>query len=51
MRENGTKTDEDTQKRALINPSVNSALHIQSILLRKEIKLTAEWKMGLNTRF
>jgi hypothetical protein len=34
----------------LFNPSVNSALHIQNVLLREEINLTAVWKMGLNTR-
>jgi BarA-like signal transduction histidine kinase len=35
----------------LINPNVNSALHIYNILFRQEINLNAEWKMGLNTKF
>jgi hypothetical protein len=39
------------QELRLINPSVNSALHVKNVLLREEINLTAEWKMGLNTRF
>jgi len=39
------------QELCLINSSVNSALHMQNILLREEINLIAEWKMGLNTRF
>jgi len=48
---NGTETAEDTQTRALINNSVNSALHIQNMLLREWTDMTAEWKMFLNTRF
>jgi hypothetical protein len=39
------------QELCLLNPIVNSALHIQNILLREEINLIAEWKMGLNTGF
>jgi hypothetical protein len=39
------------QELCLINPSVNSTLLIQSLFPREEIKLTAEWKMGLKTIF
>ena len=44
--EDGNEVAENT----LINRRVYSAHHIQNVLLREEINLTAEWMMGLNTR-